>query len=87
MGVRTPRAACHARRLRHTRLRPRQPARHTRHLHARPPSGKDGQGLQARQRRGVADQDRRPAIQGKRTDHRGDRRGARGRAYLPIVRP
>jgi DNA topoisomerase-3 len=30
-----------------------------------PPSGKDGEGLQARQRRGDADQDRHPAIQGK----------------------
>ena len=29
------------------------------------PSGKDGEGLQARQRRGDADQDRHPAIQGK----------------------
>ena len=39
---------------------------HPRHLHARPPSGKDGEGLQARQRRGDADQDRhQTAIQGQ----------------------
>ena len=39
---------------------------HPRHLHARPPSGQDGEGLQARQRRGDADQDRhQPAVRGQ----------------------
>ena len=38
------------RRLRHTRLCPRQPPRHPRNLHTHSPSGKDGERLQTRQR-------------------------------------
>ncbi len=38
-----------------------------------PPSGQDGEGLQARQRRGVADKNHYPAFQWERTNHCGNR--------------
>ena len=87
MGIRTPRPTCHARRLRRARLRPWQPPDYPRHLHARPPSGQDGEGLQARQRRGVADKNHYPAFQWERTNHCGNRCRAWGWANLPLSLP
>ena len=43
-----------------------------------PPSGQDGERLQTRQRRGVADKSHQKTVRHKRTNHRGDRCRTRG---------
>ena len=84
MGFRPSGSARPAGRLRHQGFPPRQPAHHSSGVQTDSPSGQDRKRLQARQRRGGSNQGHRRPVPRKRTHHRGNRCGARGRADLPL---
>ena len=84
MGFRPSGSARPAGRLRHQGFPPRQPAHHPSGVQTDSPSGQDRKRLQARQRCGGSNQGHRRPVPRKRTHHRGNRCGARGRADLPL---